>query len=542
MKIIKALQSIKERIPISLLIFSIGFASWGAAFIRKSSFITVYYRRSYSLFDDAMISMRYAWNFSHGNGLVWNQGEYVQGYTNLLMTLLMSLATFVFSKTNAILFMQMTGIAFMLAIAYLNMKIAEIIFQKQDQQQHGFIKTVSFLGGFAYYPLAYWSLMGMETGLLAALLLASILSALRFTQTKNSKFLIYTAIYLSLAFLTRNDSAIFAGIIWAYLAWEVFREGKKKTAQLIASIFFYACVLAAQLGFQYLYYGEFMPNTYTLKMTGIPTLVHIQGGIGFIKFFLKETALLLIFSAASLVINFRKEKLLLLSMPWLSILYQIYVGGDPWAYWRIMAPTMPLVILLCMDTATALPFVLNKSGLANKSIRGTFLSVNNFLTLLIFLSGITAANFRFIPEIFLQKKPFQSAANAVNVNTAIVLNDILTNNGSVGVFWAGAISYYMDNKSIDFLGKSDKFIANLPADISGRISWLGMQSVPGHNKYDLTYSIISLKPTYVQQLDWGSQDITAWAEDQYIKIKYKGVYLYLLKNSPDVLWEKIVLP
>ncbi len=73
-----------------ITVISIGFGIWCAAFIYRSSFIAVDGKRYFSLFDDAMISMRYAWNFSHGLGLVWNPGEYIQGYTNLLMTLLMS--------------------------------------------------------------------------------------------------------------------------------------------------------------------------------------------------------------------------------------------------------------------------------------------------------------------------------------------------------------------------------------------------------------------------------------------------------------------
>ena len=42
------------------------------------------------LFDDAMISMRYARNLAEGHGLVFNAGEYVQGFSNPLMTLLMA--------------------------------------------------------------------------------------------------------------------------------------------------------------------------------------------------------------------------------------------------------------------------------------------------------------------------------------------------------------------------------------------------------------------------------------------------------------------
>src|SRR5579862_1742677 len=43
--------------------------------------------RYFVLRDDAMISMRYAYNLAHGQGLVWNAGDRVEGFTNLGWTL-----------------------------------------------------------------------------------------------------------------------------------------------------------------------------------------------------------------------------------------------------------------------------------------------------------------------------------------------------------------------------------------------------------------------------------------------------------------------
>ena len=80
----------KFKLNHSILVISIIFMIWSAIFIYEVSFIAINGRRYVTLFDDAMISMRYAWNFAHGMGLVWNPGEYVEGYTNLLMTLFMS--------------------------------------------------------------------------------------------------------------------------------------------------------------------------------------------------------------------------------------------------------------------------------------------------------------------------------------------------------------------------------------------------------------------------------------------------------------------
>ena len=53
-----------------------------------------------------MISMRYAWNLSHGFGLVLNPGEYVEDYTNPLMILVMTLPTLMLDKGNATLAVQ----------------------------------------------------------------------------------------------------------------------------------------------------------------------------------------------------------------------------------------------------------------------------------------------------------------------------------------------------------------------------------------------------------------------------------------------------
>jgi DNA-binding HxlR family transcriptional regulator len=66
-----------------------------------------------------------------------------------------------------------------------------------------------------------------------------------------------------------------------------------------------------------------------------------------------------------------------------------------------------------------------------------------------------------------------------------------------------------------------------------------MNSIPGHNKYDLTYSIQTLLPTYVEEFDWGSQKLSKWAEDYYVRVKYNDAKLYLLKDSPHVKWNKV---
>lgn len=66
------------------------FTAYAAGFIYRTSF-EMNGVRFFCLFDDAMISMRYAKNLAHGLGLVWNPGgERVEGFTNPLWVLYMS--------------------------------------------------------------------------------------------------------------------------------------------------------------------------------------------------------------------------------------------------------------------------------------------------------------------------------------------------------------------------------------------------------------------------------------------------------------------
>lgn len=528
-----------------LLAIIIGFLIWCAAFIYQISFVAMDGKRYFCLFDDAMISMRYAWNFSHGMGLVWNQGEYIQGYTNLLMVLLMSIATLLLDKAAAVLSIQILGAGLMVLIAYISLQIADYLITPENKSHRELIRVLSFFGILSYYPLAYWSLMGMETGLLTLLVLAGILSAFRCAQENNSSHLFLASIYFGLAYLTRNDSAIIAFLVWGYIAWEAYiaapENHRASRHPLLAAVVLYLAFIIGLHAFQYLYYGEMLPNTYTLKLTGMPLSERLKNGMGFINPFLVESAFILVVACAGVFFRMQRKKLLFLAIIFSSISYQIYIGGDAWSYWRMAIPAIPLLIVLFMVSVSDFVLAASKTRAFN-----TYLGKKNYIThalaILLATTGLFLASAFYQPQILLLKKPFQTEANKDNIKVALALEKLTASNATVGVFWAGTIPYYTGRKAIDFLGKSDRYIAQLPPDTSGSISWDGMKSVPGHNKYDLNYSIKSLEPTYIERTKWGSQDLTEWTKTKYVKVRYNGAILVLLKDSPLVFWDKINAP
>ncbi len=112
------------------------FVAWACAFVRTSSFVSADGVRRYFLFDDSMISMRYAWNLAHGQGLVWNAGERVEGITNLLMTLYMTVWCSFLSKEAAVLAVQLSGIAFVLVAAFFSSRVVAGLAGREPWRGH----------------------------------------------------------------------------------------------------------------------------------------------------------------------------------------------------------------------------------------------------------------------------------------------------------------------------------------------------------------------------------------------------------------------
>ncbi len=506
---------------------------WAGLFIYQSSYIGIDGQRYFGLFDDAMISMRYAWNFAHGLGLVWNAGQRVEGYSNLLMTLLMSLAALVLNKSLAVLSIQILGIPIVLLTALLTRRIA--IELRMGEPHTGLVGVLAAACVLLYYPLSYWTLMGMETGLLTLFILAGAWFGIRWINTGRTSDLVAVALSSGLAFLTRNDAILLAAPTFAYLLAEILinRRELPRLRPLIFAGLAVGIFPAAQTIFRMIYYGQLLPNTYFLKLTGIPLSIRLVGGSRFVFEFLQQSWPLFVVAALGLILQARLTRLYLASFMLIAIAYQIYAGGDPWESWRLLAPAMPALFLLAIEGSVIL--ITRLKGLASR--RYALATAVGLLA----LAPLALADQPFLADMSVQGPTSAAIANRINTNAAIAIDALTTPGASIGVIWAGTLPYYADRTGVDFLGKSDARIAHLQADVTGSVSWGGMISVPGHNKYDLEYSIVQLQPTYVQAYSWGYQTVKPWVEQHYVRLDYQGVMgsktVWLLKDSPLVCWD-----
>ena len=147
---------------------------FGAAFIASTRF-DVNGQTYFTLFDDAMVSMTYARNFAEGHGLVWNAGgPAVEGYTNFLWTLWMAVLHFIgVSESKISLVVMVSGLAILIANLVMLWQVARIISTSITTAR------MAVLAASLCYPLIFWTLRGMEVGLMALVVTIAVVQALK---------------------------------------------------------------------------------------------------------------------------------------------------------------------------------------------------------------------------------------------------------------------------------------------------------------------------------------------------------------------------
>ena len=329
-------------------------------FILRTSF-TALGTRYFVLFEDAMISMRYARNFQEGFGLTWNKGEgRVEGYTNLLWTLWMSLAHALgLSESKVSLFIMVSGIA----ILFGNALVAERIARKVSD--HPFVPLAVLAAVLFDYPLVFWTLRGMEVGAVALALHALLLLALSIeTEHHYGKAFAMAAIGAASVFL-RSDAALSVALFGVYAA--LVSPPKKRLATLVIVGGGAGAAAVTHTLFRLSYYHEKLPNTAYLKLEGISLGARLKRGVfvtlqvlGFhlgIPLAIAGSAL---FGGALHVGRDRwqpesRRLLLLAAFVCVQLAYATYVGGDAWEWMlyanRYTSAAMPALIVLVTTLA-----------------------------------------------------------------------------------------------------------------------------------------------------------------------------------------------
>ena len=422
--------------------------------------------------DDAYISLRYATHWAGGDGLSFNPGECVEGYTNFLVVAIEATAIRFGLAPSLVLRLVswLPWLALVVTMAY-----SIIRYALPDRHLLGL--AVAMAVGLNPM-LICWGASGMETCLYAWLILLSTLLCLRRPAPWRP---VAAGFVLALAGLTRPEAA---GLLPA-LAIVVYHRGHKIRGTCVFAVTFLA-LFGVYFAWRAQHFGYLFPNTFYAKVD-YGSLTLATRGLAYVARFAWATAPLCVLVVAAM-------RYLHGSPLWVractalvavQLVMVVVEGGDHFAMYRFMVPTVPLLALLATYGAT---LHVSRRGLDRIGMRGAA----GIVVAMLGLSYVTIC-LSPIPADPSGRTQFRGFAGECDVarDWEVVgrhLARLLPPDASICTIAIGAIGYYSDRYIVDAHGLVDPAIAH-------RNQPLGKGYI-GHEKYDSSY-VLDKQPTCI---------------------------------------------
>lgn len=404
--------------------------------------------------DDAYISYRYALNLVEGRGLVFNEGERVEGYSNLLWVLI-----------AALLLQILPPSLLHFGVSLLNVVLAltsMLVLENELRRRYGEGRALAGAMLWALYPFLWqWIGSGMETlgVILVQLLIWRTLSRAEIERPWRSLVLL-----LSVAVLLRADGFVLVFLV----AGHFLLNGKK--AEAVKTLLLGAPATLALFAFRLFYYQDIWPSTYYVKVAhGLPTRIlagsKILTGLLF-EYLLAPFLLALLWLAWQQLGKWRHAGRLVvppeLSLSFGLLAYWIYVGGDHFniRFLLVLFPLASAVIVGPLFERLAH----NRQVLAVLLVLGVY-------------AGVVGSQDDFRPR----KDRYDSW-----IELGIFLGEKYPD-ALLAAEAVGKTPYFSRLRTIDMLGLCDAHIAKLPPV---------RHATPGHEKSDPAY-VLSRRPDVI---------------------------------------------
>ncbi len=397
--------------------------------------------------DDAFISYRYVKNFLDGEGLVFNPGERVEGYTNFLWIILLSIL--VQFGLDMMLASKILGVGSGCIAIVLLYSLSVILLQDAKRSMS---RAKSRL--FALFPcillasnsaFAYWSIGGLETTFFVMAVLVSVY--LYFT---NQRLMVISC---ALSSLIRPEGVLVFGV----LVLHKFLLKKDSVKNCLLHVFSFVMLLLPFAVFKILYYGDLLPNPFYAK-TGF-SLEYVKAGLAYFWLFLKHYGLwgVLYLIPIGFYKGLQAKGRLAVIMIYIYTLYVIVIGGDVLQAHRFFLPILPFLYFFFSFGLLRIHSMLKK-----KSVKFAvpLVAVIAFCFLTFFLPRSWILNVRYA----------EMGLNFKMIKYAQRLRQSFGTDFTLAMSTIGAISYLTEARVIDMLGLTDPYIAKHPEEIPGILS------------------------------------------------------------------------
>lgn len=415
-----------------------------------------------AIFDDAFVTFRYIENFVNGKGLVFNEGEYVEGYTNALWALLVMIGHVVTGLEIPLTAVILNGLVY-LALVATAIPVANAISGRPSN-------PIPIAAGLlaAQVAIAAYATTGMET-LLGAWL---VLAAAGLLHRGEDRHIGAAGLLLALAVVHRMDHAIFwcAGVLAVGVT--LLQRPADRRVRPVLLYLAPTILIIAHLAFKYVYYGDILPNTYYAKQG--PWRPDQGFAYGYMFLLGSHGWIALPVAAAFLLLprDFKKSgavRLFIGASIVVWILYLFKVGGD-FMYSRFLLPIVPLVLV-----AGQAAIYEARKPLVRIALAAALLSTGGG-TDIVQRGGhyFGQANEN---KVYPIRTFFPVRIGHASWEDGKIMRRYLKDRGIeayVGTCCIGMVSYYSQLKVMDFHGLTDAEVAR--TEITER-------GIPGHEKY-----------------------------------------------------------
>jgi len=411
--------------------------------------------------DDPFITYRYSVNLVNGHGLVYNIGEYVEGYSNPTWVFIMAGFYLLLSGCHPL---AMLWAAKIFGIALLLFSLIIIYKAERIVDADGFPFATLFI---AINPaVMLWAAGGLETALCVFLV-----SVILYDEVKNNGGII-GSLAVGILAVSRPEMPL---ILIFYSAWTWFR--KRRGWQNAALRILISCIpIIIWLIFRLAYYNDIFPNTYYAKAQSLDVsegaLYLAQALVLFNYFYF-----LIPLAIAGLLRSEIKGWLLAIVLSGGYFGFIVLSGGDWMPGGRFLIHVSPL---LSWIVGAGFKRVYSKFNLTGQRIF--------IIVIIISMAMGTVLAHRFIHEKFTicpwpwEKLSMDSPVYPHYLEMGVWMAENTDPDASVALGEAGLIPYLSHNVVIDCFGLMDTHIARLPGEL--------------HRKFDAEY-VMGREPEYI---------------------------------------------
>ena len=311
------------------------------------------------LCDDAFISFRYVRNLLEGHGLVFNPGEYVEGYSNFLWVLELA-AIWALSGTAP------EDAAPWLSVAFTAGTIAAMMWWVARLPllcHRGLVAWMALGFVCASATFAVWtSGGGLETRQFTFFVVLAVVCLSLYRDSRQG--LLAASLSLAAAALTRPEGPLLAALCFGWFVIQRMADTGRPNPdwrRLICLAAPFVILVCTHFLWRYAYYGEWLPNTYYAK--------HVrpwyESGFRYLWAAALETGLYLLIPLAAVAMRNRWRAshdgiwALVLLLVGVHMAYVMRIGGDHFEYrpldfyWPLLAvPASMGIVHLASRIAT----------------------------------------------------------------------------------------------------------------------------------------------------------------------------------------------